>query len=254
MCTPLAIAALALTAGGVAANQMASNQVERKREGYLSAERERQKGYHQKAENLNAESASKFGDFAEDQTTKAQQLGDLLAAQSKSLPTGQTGQTSVASPLPSSSSNIVSQERAKQLGKTNEYSTQQAHALGNLRSFADILANDNMLMAKNDSLIGQEDSFMKGSSSVLPLELEAANNAGSGWRLAGTIMSGLGTAASLGSAAVAGGAAGAAEGAAQAGAQTAEAGSGAAAAASSGAGAGSGSWFSDLSKWFVKPF
>lgn len=209
MCTPLAIVAVALTAGSVIANKQAADAQAKARSGALAAESARQNQYQQEAEALNKKSADEYSDFSDKLGSKQQELNAQLKAQvANDLPTGQTTQETATSPLPSSGSNIVNQEIGKQKAKANAYSDQQAGALANLRSFGDLMGENALATARNDALIGNQQSFMRGSAAVLPAELQAANNAGSGWRMAGTIMGGLGSLAGMGAGAGLGGAAG----------------------------------------------
>lgn len=183
MCNPLFIAGAAMTAASIAANMQANSAVSKKRDDVMNAELERQKGYRSEASALNDQSQGRYQNFAGQQQEKAQSLGDYLSSQAKALPTDAPTEAA-----PDSSNTLVKTETAKQLGKAKAFGAQQDNALANLRAFGDLLGGISREQAGDAAQLGSIGSFMKGSNAVLPLELEAANNAGSGWKTAGTVL------------------------------------------------------------------
>jgi hypothetical protein len=83
-------------------------------------------------------------------------------------------------------------EQAKQGDKAHAYSEQQGNALGNLRSFGDLLGGIGLQQARDAGYIGQIGGFKKGSAGVLDFELEDANHKGDGKKQLGDILGGLG--------------------------------------------------------------
>lgn len=190
ICDPLTIAGIGLSVGSVAANTMAQSKVQKARDDALAAERIRQRGYDQETDALNAQSRDRYKDFAGQQDQKAQQLGDYFAGQK--IEQGSANQAAAqemaASTVPQSSSNLVVAEEGKQKQKATDYAEAQGQALGNLRAFGDLMGDIGRKQARDASEIGQINSFKRGSSAVLPYELEAANSKGSGMKLFGDLL------------------------------------------------------------------
>lgn len=204
MCDPMTIGGLVLSGASAGLNMMADGESEKARKGALEAERIRQRGYDQETNALNAASQDRYKTFNEDQDKKATELGDYFKAQNQPLPTESGGAAEPS--VPTSASNIVVREQAKQQGRVKQFSDQQAGALGNLRAFGDLLGDVSLLQGRDASQIGTIGGFKRGSQSVLPLELEAANNKGSGKRmfadllgLGGTVVGGMGNAGTFAS-------------------------------------------------------
>lgn len=188
MCTPLAIGGLVLTGASIAANQVAQSNVSSARNDALEAERVRQAGFDKQAQAVNTGAQDRYKDFGAQQDTKAQSLASFYK--------DQTANTAAATPqaAPPSSSNITIQEQAKQQGKSADYSNQQADALGNLQAFGNLFGDIGRSQARDATTLGQIGDFKKGSSGVLPYELEAANGAGGTMGFLGDVLGGLGQA------------------------------------------------------------
>jgi hypothetical protein len=186
MCDPFTIASVALTAGSMAANSVAQSKVNKARNGAMEAERIRQRQLQQEADALNAVSQDRYQGFEGKQDERSSELGKYFTDQVQSIPEATGAPTET---VPTSSSNIVNTEKKKQGEKTKAFSTQQATALGNLRGFGDLLGETSRLQGRDAAQIGTVGGMMKGSQSVLPLELEAANNKGSGWKTFGDLLS-----------------------------------------------------------------
>lgn len=102
----------------------------------------------------------------------------------------QAGTTTIEAPA--TSSNITTQGEAAQRGKADAYAQQQAGSLGELRSFGDLLGTNTRAQARDAGQIGQIGNFMRGSESVLPMELNAASHAGDTMKTIGGLAEGLG--------------------------------------------------------------
>lgn len=187
MCDPLTIAGIALTAGSTVANTMAANKVQNARDDAMAAERIRQQGLDQEAAALNTQSQDRYKDFGGQQEDKATQLGDYFAQQQIEAGNANAENTA-AMIMPQSGSNIVVQEEAKQRGKARDFANKNAAALGNLRSFGDLIGSIGRDQARDATQIGVIGGFKRGSSGVLPYELEAANSAGNGLKMFGDIL------------------------------------------------------------------
>lgn len=184
ICDPLTIAGIAATVGGVGANFAAQQQQEDARSGALAAERIRQQGFDQQTAALNTQSQDRYQNFQGQQDQRAKSLTEMFQAPAQ-LPPG-------ADPMPASSSNLVVQAETDARGAARERTDQRAAALGNLRSFGDVLGQTSRLQGRDAGLVGQVGNFKKGSSNVLGLELDAANSAGGDMRMLGDVLGGLG--------------------------------------------------------------
>lgn len=188
MCDPMTIAGVALSGVSYAANAAAQAKVQRARDDAMAAERIRQSGLDKQADALNVQSQDRYNNFEGQQTDKAQSLADYFTGQEVAPPTA-------AEAVPASSNNIVVQEQAKQAGKAKAFTDKTGTALGELRSFGDLLGGISREQAKDASLVGQIGGFKRGSSNVLGYELDEANQAGNGLKLLGDIAGGFGSTA-----------------------------------------------------------
>lgn len=187
MCDPLTIAGIALTAGSTVANSIAQGQVARARNDALAAERIRQAGYDRETDALNTQSQDRYQDFSGQQDQRGQELGDYFSGQSIESADANAAAAQEQSVAPTSS-NITMREEAKQRGNAKAFTDEQGRRLGDLRSFGDLLGGIGREQARDASLIGQIGGFKRGSSAVLPYELEAANSAGGGAKMFGDIL------------------------------------------------------------------
>jgi hypothetical protein len=163
---------------------MANQQVEGARNSAMAAERIRQQGLDQQADALNLQSQDRYQNFDDKKEERSSQLGQYFTDQVATPPT--------AAAMPASGSNITVQAENKARGDARERTDQIGNALGELRSFGDLLGDTSRLQARDASQIGQIGGFKRGSSNVLGLELDAANSAGNGMRLGADIAGGLG--------------------------------------------------------------
>jgi hypothetical protein len=187
MCDPLTIAGIALTAGSTVANTMAQNKVAKARSQALNAERMRQQGLEREAETLNAASQDRYGPaFDKGRQQTAQQLGDFLSNQDITKDTAIGGVAEA--PPADSSSDIMVQESNRQQQNAKAFTKQQGQSRGQLLSFGDYLGDTSRLQGRDASLIGQIGDFMKGSSSIVPYELDAASHKGDSLKAFGDIL------------------------------------------------------------------
>ncbi|MFI5411584.1 hypothetical protein [Kaistia sp. UC242_56] len=187
ICDPLTIAGIALTAGSTVANSVAQGQVARARNDALAAERIRQNGYDRETDALNTQSQDRYQNFSEQQDQRGQELGDYFAGQQIEGANANTAAAQEQSVAPTSS-NITMREEQKQRANATAFTDEQGRRLGDLRSFGDLLGGIGREQARDASQIGQIGSFKRGSSAVLPYELEAANSAGGGAKMFGDLL------------------------------------------------------------------
>ena len=184
MCDPITIAGVALTGLAAGSNYLGGQKIESARNDALEAERIRQQGLDQQAAALNLQSQDRYQGFEEKQGERSKSLADYYTQQEAAAP--------AASALPASSSNITVAAEKKARGEAKDRTNQIGTALGELRSFGDLLGDTSRLQARDASQIGQIGGFKRGSSNILGMELDEANNAGGNYRMFGDIASGLG--------------------------------------------------------------
>lgn len=186
MCDPITIAGIALTAGSTVANTIAANQQRKARDSALAAERIRQGKLDRENEALNLTSRERYQDFGTQQDERGSQLADYFTENEANA--ADANQQAVQAMLPTSGSDITVREEQKQSGLAKAFTDQQGQALGQLRAFGDVLGSIGRDQARDASQIGQINSFKRGSSGILPLELEAANEKGGGARMFGDLL------------------------------------------------------------------
>jgi hypothetical protein len=189
MCDPLTIAGAALTVGSTVANSAAASRAARARDDALAAERIRQGGFDQEAQALNTRSQDRYEDFQGQQEQKATRLADYFVP---AAPDTTGPNATAAAAMPSNASNIVTREMAKRSGEARDFTNQQGASLANLRAFGDVLGDVSREQGRDASLLGQIGGFKRGSSNVVPLELDEASRKGQGLRLLGDLMGGFG--------------------------------------------------------------
>jgi hypothetical protein len=187
MCDPLTLSGIALTGASTVASAIGASQVASARNDALAAERIRQGQLDQEAAAINARSQDRYQGFDDQQAERSTKLGDYFAGQQATAQAANR-QAASAQQTPPSSSTIVVQEEARQRAGARQAAEQQGRALGNLRSFGDLLGGVSREQARDASLVGQLGGFKQGSSKVLASELEAANAAGDGLRMFGDVL------------------------------------------------------------------
>lgn len=181
MCSPMAIAGVAMTIGSTVANTMAQSKIRKARDQALAAERVRQRGFDQEADALNVQSQGRYEDFGGNQEDRAGELTKMFTEQKiEGAGANEAAAAEQQSALPQSSSNLTVREEGKQRGLADAFTDKQGAALGNLRAFGDLLGETGLGQARDASQIGQIGGFKRGSANVLPLELDQAQNAGNG--------------------------------------------------------------------------
>ena len=181
----MTIAGVALSAASTAANASAQAKVQRARDDAMAAERIRQNGLDQEAQALNLKSQDNYQDFEGKQEETSSKLADYFTQQAVPEPTPEVA-------LPTTSSSITVAEEAKQRAQAKDFTNRTGTALGELRSFGDLLGANSRLQARNAMEVGQIGGYKRGSSNVLSYELDAANSKGQGLRTFGDILGGIG--------------------------------------------------------------
>jgi hypothetical protein len=197
MCTPLV--ALALTAAGTAATAAGVRKAQKAQAGAREAERTRQKGFQSEADARAAENLASTNKGATD-SGMAKAEGERKAASDAAVaevraPVEATGANLAGD---GSAAKLVAGENATQAAKGLGYAIQQGAAKAKLAGFNDVGFENALMNARTNQDIARIANFAKGSSDVLPVELEAAAQKGQGLRTLGSVLSTAGTVAGIG--------------------------------------------------------
>jgi hypothetical protein len=184
---PLLVAGALATVGSAGLNMGAQGQVAAARRAAEMAELQRQERWDNQIRDLQKQSLNRFDNFTPQMDARAGTVADFYKASGGSLPS-----SGVTAGIIPQTSGLVAREGTNQMNKVNAFNDQQGTALGNLRSFGDIMGAANRGMAIDSSLIGGINNMKQGSSNVLQSELEDANRAGGGMKSFADILSGLG--------------------------------------------------------------
>jgi hypothetical protein len=187
LCDVATIAGIALTGASTVANSIAQGQVNSARNDALAAERIRQGGLDREAQAINDTSRNRFENFDAQQSDKASELGQYFTDQ-KIENAGQNATATAEQTMPQSGSALTVREENKQRGEASAFTNKQGETLGKLRAFGDVLGEASRDQARDASLVGQLGGFKQGSSNVVPLELEAANQKGQGLKMFGDLL------------------------------------------------------------------
>ncbi len=192
MCPP--IVALALTAAGTAATAAGVRKAQKAQDGAREAERIRQKGYQTEADARAAENLASTNKGATDTGMKKAEderkaASDAAVAEVRA-PVEPTGANLAGD---GSAAKLVAGENATQAAKGLGYAIQQGAAKARLAGFNDVGFENALLNARTNQDIARIANFAKGSSDVLPVELEAASRKGQGLRTVGSLLSTAGT-------------------------------------------------------------
>jgi hypothetical protein len=188
MVLPLLPIALALTAGGIGANYMGAKRAEGAQQNVMAAERRRQTGFDREAEATTNKSRKRFEHFDEQQGDKAGELADLFLADAGAAPPA----------LDAPTDTVTVQRTADEKADRRQFTDQQGTARGKLLSFGDLFGDIGVGQARDMTNLSGINGMRQGSQGVLPLELDAASQKGGGMRMAGDIMGGLGSIATMG--------------------------------------------------------
>ena len=186
---PLLPLALALTAGGIGANYVGSKKAQAAQQDAMAAERIRQSGLDEEAFAIGDKNRDRYKNIEAQQDTKADELADMFLAEAGEAPS--------FGPAPSSDNLTVRAEREAK-GESREYTDQQGRARAELLSLGDLFGDIGVDQGRSMTDLSALYGFKRGSQGVLPHELEAASQEGGGWRMAGDIMGGLGSVATMG--------------------------------------------------------
>jgi hypothetical protein len=198
MCYPIAIA-LALTAAGSAAQAAGARRAAKAMAGARTAESIRQKGFQDQATQVNDQSLSKSGRASTDADMKAAgeaRAADAAAATSEvRAPIEATGQNLAGD---QAGNQVMMTEGDAQAARNLGYAGQQGAAKANLLSFNDVTFQNAINNMRSGQQLNTLSNFMRGSSNVLPIELEAASRRGDNLKTLGSLLSTAGSVVGMG--------------------------------------------------------
>jgi hypothetical protein len=191
MCDPITLLAVAATAASTGANYISNQQVQSARSDAYAAERIRQQSLDREAQAINDQSRDRYNEFENEQGQRSGDLADYYNTVQNQVvnPAGAPAETATNA----NAGSVVAQEFGKQAAATNAFNQSQAEAQGRVSSFADLFGDKMRLQGRDAASIGQIGKFKQGWASIFPMAMEAANEKGQGWKLAGDVLGGLGS-------------------------------------------------------------
>jgi hypothetical protein len=167
--------------------------------GARTAESIRQKGFQDEANAVVEDSLNKSGKDATDKGM-ADAAAERAAASDAAV-------ADVRAPIEATGANLAGDQTVNAVmasegdvaaNKNLGYATQQGRAKSNLLSFNDVTFQNAINNIKAGQKLNTTGNFMRGSSNVLPIELEAASNQGQGLKTFGNLLSTAGTIVGMG--------------------------------------------------------
>jgi hypothetical protein len=184
---PLSLAAIGLSAGGTLLQSMGAQKAEKARAGVMANETARQAGYDREAQGVFKRALS--SQERESQDTK------LVNARANRERAGydalSVDSAPGVTPIAGSAPGVVGETYARALNKALAQGRDEVKRRAALSSYGDLDFFNSADLARTGQQAGTIGSFARGSSGVVPLELEGANQKGSGLRSFGSLLSGL---------------------------------------------------------------
>lgn len=198
MCEPVSIS-LGLMAAGSAAQAAGARRAAKAMEGARLAESLRQKGFQAQADAITNDSLNKSGREATDK--------GMAEAEASRTAASDAAVADVRKPVEATGANLAGDQTANQVmategdlaaAKNLGFATQQGRAKANLLSFNDVTFQNAINNIRAGQQLNTVGNFMRGSSNVLPVELEAASRKGEGLKTLGTVLNTAGTVVGMG--------------------------------------------------------
>lgn len=187
---PLLLLGLGASGLGIGANMIGNRRAQDAQAAAMAAERMRDNSAQERAFDINAKSRDRYENFDQKQAKTEQGLADLFTADAAGPP--------LAGALPPTSSNITVANEAEETATAKKATDQQGKARARLMAFGNTFGDADRGMSRDASELAGIAGERRGSMAVLPMELDAAMQEGSGWRLAGDILGGVGSIATMG--------------------------------------------------------
>ncbi len=187
MCDPVTIGiALASTLGSTVMQNMAANKVARARAGVIQRSNADLNKYRDEAK-------TSYDKSLESATPDAINAGVNTATQNRTAEYQAPVKSSDLLPGQGNASNAVKQQIIQTLGSNTTKSNDLAAKRGAFDAYGDASFGRDINMKRQGQNINEQGDFAAGRSSVVPLELDAANHAGDGYSNMAGVISGLGS-------------------------------------------------------------
>lgn len=198
MCDPLTIA-VGLTAAGSAAQIMGQQKAQKAMRGAQEAERIRQKSYQSESDAAFAASKDRASRGSQDMEM-AKAVADRKAAydaatQSAQAPVAPEGANLAGDQAGNA---VVASEVAKQSARGLGFAGQQGNAKAALQGYGDVQLGNAIYNARQLQEQARIGNAMQGSASILPLEMQAAQQKGQGLMTLGSALAAGGNIAGMG--------------------------------------------------------
>lgn len=188
---------IAMMVAGTLAKMQSDSQQQKAREDVMAAENARQQGYQQEAAAVQDKAVAGF-DRAKQDATQEQQFVRRSDANVGAL----KSESPENIPISDSQPAVVKSTIARALNDAMTRGTDEAKAKARLGSFGDLQFVNGVDLNRSGQQQGQFGSFARGSSGVVPMEMQHANSAGGGMRTFGNLLQmggqGLGMGMSMG--------------------------------------------------------
>lgn len=189
MCDPIT-ASIALTVAGSAAQAAGQNRARKAMQGAQSAERIRQKGLQDQSAAVQQANEARSTREAQDKQqadAEASRKADYAAAtEAAKAPVIAVGDNIAGD---QSANALIATEAAKASGNALGYAGQQGNAKAALQGFTDLQLGNALANARAAEQQARLGNFMRGSSDVLGLEMEAASRKGDSLKTLGSLLS-----------------------------------------------------------------
>ena len=179
---PVQLLPLLLGLGSTLANTVGARQRDNSIAQTMNAERVRQKKFDDDAFAANARAKSRYDDTAGGAADRATELSDLYTGAVAAEP------TKAIAALPQSDSNIVLSSDAAGAERSTAEAGDEAQRRAKFKGFGDYFGDISRGVARDAGEVGMISSFKRGSQSVLPSELEAAQQKGAKWMMLGDLL------------------------------------------------------------------
>jgi hypothetical protein len=188
MCDPMSIAAAALTVAGVGAQAVGAGKARRAQSNVASAETARQRGYQ-------AEQSALFDQTMAGQTREAsdQRLSDATARRTNALQGAVTPGSVMDVPLAGNEASVVADTISRRLAESAQTARDEGGRLGALGAYKDLNLGNSIDLGRSGQQQGMFTGFSRGSSDLVPMEMDVAGHKGDNWASIGRLLGGLGT-------------------------------------------------------------
>lgn len=170
------------TLGSMAVNTIGNNRAADAIATANRLESDRQDRLDNQAFQINAEATERFDDFGSQKEETSAQLADFFKEAAQAAPPTEAA-------APKTTSNLVVNADARASEAASQKNDSRAEALGDVRALGSLLGDFGRQGQRDASELNLIGAFKRGSASVLPAELAAAQQKGAGLRTLGDLLS-----------------------------------------------------------------